>query len=122
AALSEGRSQDLIFYAFDALFLDGEDLRPLALRARKARLEAVLTKAAKGLKGQIRPVAHFESAGDAVLQSACRLALEGVVSKRLDAPYRSGRGDDWQKSKCRAGHEVVIGGWTGAKGQLRSLL
>lgn len=122
AALSEGRSQDLIFFAFDALFLDGEDLRPLALRARKARLEAVLTKAAKGLKGQIRPVAHFESAGDAVLQSACRLALEGVVSKRLDAPYRSGRGDDWQKSKCRAGHEVVIGGWTGAKGQLRSLL
>src|SRR6185503_4279151 len=58
----------------------------------------------------------------AVLQSACRMSLEGIVSKRLSAPYRSGRGEDWLKSKCRAGHEVVIGGWTGEAGQLRALL
>lgn len=122
AALSEGKSQDLIFFAFDALFLEGEDLRGLPLRDRKARLEDVLGKAAGKLKGQTRYVEHFETAGDAVLKSACRLSLEGVISKRLDAPYRSGRGQDWVKSKCRAGHEVVIGGWTGAKGQLRSLL
>ena len=55
-------------------------------------------------------------------KSACRMSLEGVVSKRLDAPYRSGRGDTWPKTKCRAGHEVVIGGWTVREGQLRSLL
>ena len=122
AALSEGHSEDLIFFAFALLFLEGEDLRALPLRARKDRLKAVLERRAKPLAGQIRYVEHFETAGDAVLQSACRLSLEGVISKRMDGPYRSGRSQDWAKSKCRAGHEVVIGGWTGAKGQLRSLL
>ncbi|MBW0149918.1 MAG: DNA ligase D [Phenylobacterium sp.] len=122
AALADGESEDLIFFAFDALFLEGEDLRDLPLRARKERLKAVLDRRAKPLAGQIRYVEHFETAGDAVLQSACRLSLEGVISKRMDGAYRSGRSQDWTKSKCRAGHEVVIGGWTGAKGQLRSLL
>jgi bifunctional non-homologous end joining protein LigD len=57
-----------------------------------------------------------------VLKSACRLALEGIVSKRLDAPYQSGRTHSWTKAKCRAGHEVVIGGWTTTDGNFRSLL
>ncbi len=57
-----------------------------------------------------------------MLQSACRMSLEGIVSKKLDAPYRSGRGDAWTKSKCRAGHEVVIGGWSETDGKFRSLL
>jgi bifunctional non-homologous end joining protein LigD len=48
--------------------------------------------------------------------------LEGIVSKRLDAPYASGRGDTWTKAKCRAGHEVVIGGWSTTQGKFRSLL
>src|SRR5207302_1650904 len=91
------------------------------LRARKARLKALLDAAPMAAR-RIRYVDHFEMAGDAVLQSACRMSLEGIVSKRLDAPYRSGRSDTWLKSKCRAGHEVVIGGWTGETGQLRSLL
>jgi len=122
AALSEGRTDDLIFFAFDALFLAGEDLRELPLRERKLRLAAVIKAAGKALERRIRYVDHFETAGDAVLQSACRMSLEGIVSKRVDAPYRSDRGDAWVKSKCRAGHEVVIGGWTGETGQLRSLL
>jgi bifunctional non-homologous end joining protein LigD len=122
AALSDGRTNDLIYFAFDALFLAGEDLRELPLRERKVRLQAVVKAAGKALEKRIRYVDHFETAGDAVLQSACRMSLEGIVSKKLDAPYRSDRGDAWQKSKCRAGHEVVIGGWTGEKGQLRSLL
>jgi bifunctional non-homologous end joining protein LigD len=122
AALADGDSDNLIFFAFDALFLEGENLRELSLRERKDRLKAVLKRRAKPLAGQIRYVEHFETAGDAVLQSACRLSLEGVISKRMDGAYRSGRSQDWTKSKCRAGHEVVIGGWTGAKGQLRSLL
>jgi len=122
AALSDGRTDNLIFFAFDALFLAGEDLRDLPLRERKAQLAAVIKAAGKALERRIRYVDHFETAGDAVLQSACRMSLEGIVSKRLDAPYRSDRGDAWLKSKCRAGHEVVIGGWTGEAGQLRSLL
>jgi bifunctional non-homologous end joining protein LigD len=122
AALADGRTDDLILFLFDALFIAGEDLRELPLRERKARLQAAVAKAGKRLAKRIRYVDHFETAGDAVLQSACRMSLEGIVSKRLDAPYRSGRGDGWQKSKCRAGHEVVIGGWNGEAGQLRSLL
>jgi bifunctional non-homologous end joining protein LigD len=118
AALSDGKTEPLIFFAFDLLFADGEDLRPLPLSARKQRLEKLL----KGAVTQLRYVEHFTSGGDAVLQSACRMNLEGIVSKRAAAPYRSGRGDDWTKAKCRAGHEVVIGGWSTTAGKFRSLL
>jgi bifunctional non-homologous end joining protein LigD len=127
AALSDGKTGDLIFFAFDLLFEGGQDLRNLPLRERKERLKTLLAAAArtapsKKRRGRIRYVDHFEIAGDALLQSACRMSLEGIVSKRLDAPYRSGPSETWAKSKCRAGHEVVIGGWTGEAGQLRSLL
>jgi bifunctional non-homologous end joining protein LigD len=118
AALSDGRSDSLIFFAFDLLFEGKEDLRGLPLTTRKARLAALLEGAPSGL----RYVEHFTSGGDAVLQSACRMNLEGIVSKRAAAPYRSGRGDDWTKAKCRAGHEVVIGGWSTTAGKFRSLL
>ncbi|WP_421995729.1 DNA ligase D [Reyranella sp.] len=121
AALSEGQSGKLIFFAFDLLFADGEDLRPLPLRERKARLQALLGKL-RGKHATLRYVEHFETAGDTVLSSACRMNLEGIVSKELDAPYRSGRGGGWTKAKCRAGHEVVIGGWTSEGPRLRSLL
>ena len=70
----------------------------------------------------IRYVDHFVTAGDAVLQSACRMDLEGIVSKRLDASYQSGRSETWAKSKCRQGHEVVIGGWTTTGEAFRSLI
>ena len=90
AALSDGKTEDLIFYAFDLLFADGEDLRPLPLAERKRRLKELLD-ARKGKDKQIRYVDHFERGGDAVLQSACKLSLEGIVSKKLDLPYRSGR-------------------------------
>lgn len=120
AALSDGDTDDLVFYAFDLLFLEGVDLRPLPLRQRKKRLVELL--APHKLHPTIRPVDHLETAGDAVLKSACRMNLEGIVSKRLDAPYRSGRGGDWVKSKCRGGQEVVIGGWTTDGSKLRSLL
>jgi len=118
AALSDGNSDALIFFAFDLLFAEGEDLRPLALTTRKARLAALLKKA----DNHLRYVEHFTSGGDAVLLSACRMNLEGIVSKRGDAPYASGRGDGWTKAKCRAGHEVVIGGWSTTAGKFRSLL
>jgi bifunctional non-homologous end joining protein LigD len=119
AALSDGETQDLIFFAFDLLFNEDGDLRKQPLSARKEQLRNLLGPRKGTL---IRYVDHFETAGDAVLQSACRMNLEGIISKRLDAPYRSGRTGDWTKAKCRAGHEVVIGGWTHEAGQLRSLL
>jgi bifunctional non-homologous end joining protein LigD len=119
-ALSEGKTADLVFFAFDLLFVDGEDLRPLPLSERKDRLQTLLDEA--GLS-RIRWVEHFDTGGDAVLKSACSLQLEGVVSKRLDAPYQSGRAESWTKSKCRGGQEVVVAGWTseGAK-PFRSLI
>lgn len=123
AALSDGDTDDLIFFCFDLLFVDGTDIRKQALADRKAALKEFLTQnMGKPKDTLIRYVEHFETAGDAVLQSACRMNLEGIISKRLASPYRSGRGDDWAKSKCRAGHEVVIGGWTADAGRMRSLL
>nr|WP_249815415.1 MULTISPECIES: DNA ligase D [unclassified Bradyrhizobium] len=121
AALSDGRTEDLIFFAFDLLFVEGLDCRRLPLGERKARLKEFL-EARKRKSSQTRYVEHFESGGDAVLRSACKLELEGVVSKKLDAPYRSGRTESWTKAKCRAGHEVVIGGWKTTNGKFRSLM
>jgi bifunctional non-homologous end joining protein LigD len=122
AALSAKATERLVFFAFDALFAEGRDLRDLPLRVRKTQLQAMLG-ALKGRPAQrIRYVEHFESGGEAVLRSACRMSLEGIVSKRIDAPYRSGRGETWTKAKCRAGHEVVIGGWTTTGPAFRSLI
>jgi bifunctional non-homologous end joining protein LigD len=120
AALSEGKTGDLVYFAFDLPFDGGEDLRPMRLVERKQRLQNLLSAA--GDDPRIRYVEHFESGGDAVLRSACKLHLEGLVSKQMDAPYQSGRTDTWVKSKCRAGHEVVIGGYAKTNGKFRSLL
>jgi bifunctional non-homologous end joining protein LigD len=120
AALSAEKSDDLIFYAFDLLFEGREDLRGLALSERKARLEKFLS--AQSSSSRIRYVAHLESNAEAVLASACKIGLEGIISKKLDAAYTSGRSDRWLKAKCRAGQEVVLGGWTTEAGTLRSLL
>ena len=120
AALSAEKSDDLIFYAFDLLFEGREDLRHLALSERKARLEKFLS--AQNSSSQIRYVAHLQSNAEAVLASACKIGLEGIISKKLDAPYVSGRSDRWLKAKCRAGQEVVLGGWTTEAGTVRSLL
>ncbi|MDF2114277.1 DNA ligase D [Roseiarcaceae bacterium H3SJ34-1] len=120
AALSEQKTGDLIFFAFDLLFQEDKDLRKLPLVERKQRLERLIGVHDSGI---LRYVEHLTSAGDEVLRSACRLELEGIVSKRLDAAYHSGRSDVWRKSKCRVGHEVVLGGWTSNNGaDFRSLL
>ena len=106
----------------DLLFADGEDLRSLPLGKRKARLKDLLEARSKAKARSILYVEHFETGGDAILESACKLSLEGIVSKKLDAPYRSGRSESWTKAKCRAGHEVVIGGWKTTNGKFRSLM
>jgi bifunctional non-homologous end joining protein LigD len=111
AALSRGKI-DLIFFAFDLLFLREEDLRLQSLVDRKQTLKKLIEKVYGKDPTEIRYVEHFESGGDAVLKSACRMWHEGVVSKQAAARYASGRTDSWAKAKCRAGHEVVIAGGT----------
>ena len=119
AAISDGKTGSLIFFAFDLLFAGGEDLRGLPLDERKARLKQLLASR----KGKlIKYVEHFEASGDAVLELAEKLSLEGIISKKLDAPYRSGRSENWTKAKVRAGHEVVLGGWKTSTGKFRSLM
>jgi bifunctional non-homologous end joining protein LigD len=120
AALAEERSEGLVFFGFDLLFEGREDCRELPLSTRKARLKALIEEADLG--EAIRYVEHFESTGNEVWVSACKMELEGIVSKRLDAPYVSGRHGGWTKAKCRAGQEVVLGGWTTTAGRFRSLL
>ncbi len=118
-AISSGKTKDLIFYVFDLLFLSGDDLRPEPLQTRKAALEKLIANT----RGKILSfVPHFTESGESMLLSACRMDMEGIVSKRLDAPYRSGRGDFWTKAKCRPGQEIVIGGWWGDDRSLRSIL
>lgn len=121
-ALSEQDTDALVYFAFDLLFEGGEDLRDLPLSHRKARLEAYLQRIDKTAAKRVRYVDHFASSGKAVLESACRMDLEGVISKQLDAPYRAGRSSSWVKSKCRGRDEVVIGGWTSDGARFRSLL
>ncbi len=119
-ALSEEKTDHLVFYVFDLLFLDGNDLRNQPLRARKDVLKQLL-KSARA-PGRFHYIEHFTTSGEAMLRSACQMGLEGIISKRLEAPYSSGRGDLWVKSKCRGGQEIVIGGWWGDMNKLRSLL
>ncbi|WP_296578525.1 DNA ligase D [Phreatobacter sp.] len=108
AALSDGRHEGMVYYAFDLLQLDGRDLTSEPLVARKDRLAHVLD----GLKtGPLRLSEHFEDPGEVMLDHACRMGLEGVISKRLDAPYLSGRRGSWIKSKCTHAQEFVIVGY-----------
>ena len=121
AAIADERTDDLVFFGFDLLHTAKGDQRTLPLRERKARLKAILESAGQQ-DGRLRYVDHFAAGGDAVLLAACRMSLEGIVSKRLDAPYTSGRSESWTKAKCRGGHEVVVGGWADTDGKFRSLL
>jgi bifunctional non-homologous end joining protein LigD len=107
ADLSEGRSDRFVFYAFDLLHLDGYDLQLSPLWARKEALARLLS--AKG--DALRYSEHFEQDGDLVLRHACRLSLEGVISKQRSGRYRSGRSKDWLKSKCAQRQEFVVAGY-----------
>ncbi|MER8364991.1 DNA ligase D [Mesorhizobium sp. M1378] len=107
--LSAGRTDRFIYYVFDLLRLNGEDIRSEPLVERKERLRTLLAGQAEDQA--VRFSDHFAEPGKIMLEHACRLGLEGVVSKRADAPYRSGRVPSWVKSKCTARQEFVIGGY-----------
>jgi bifunctional non-homologous end joining protein LigD len=86
---------DAFFYAFDLIELNGDDLRRDPLEVRKATLRSMLAKTGLGLRFN----EHMEGDGPTVFAHACKLSLEGIVSKRKDSIYRSGRSPDWLKSK-----------------------
>jgi bifunctional non-homologous end joining protein LigD len=102
------REPRLVYQVFDLLWLDGDDLRPLPYAERKARLRALLTGAGPPLE----LVDWLEVAGRHVLEGACRLGLEGIVSKRLDSPYRAGRSSDWLKAKCAVSETFAVVGFS----------
>jgi bifunctional non-homologous end joining protein LigD len=92
-----GRKSDrLHLYAFDLLFLDGKDWRGKPLLDRKRRLEALL----QGAPPQLQYVEHMQGDSRLIVKHACKLGLEGIVSKQVDSPYNSGRQESWRKSKC----------------------
>ena len=104
-----GAARDAVLIAFDLLYLNGFDLRENPLDTRKARLSSLVPA---GATGALRFGEHIEGDGPAMVRSACSMGLEGVISKRRDRPYRSGRGADWVKIKCTERQEFVIVGFT----------
>jgi bifunctional non-homologous end joining protein LigD len=92
-----------LLYAFDLLELDGHDLRPQPLHARKARLEQLLATAPAGIQYN----EHVEGDGQIVFAHACKLGLEGIVSKHREHAYRSGRSETWLKVKNPAAPGVT---------------
>lgn len=106
-------------YLFDAIRLGDDDLRSLPLRERKSRLRSTID-----FDDPIRFCTH-RNGGDGVgprfLEEACRMGWEGLIAKRADGPYRSGRSRDWLKLKCVAQQEFVIGGYTDPRGSRTGL-
>ncbi|MBM7486763.1 bifunctional non-homologous end joining protein LigD [Bradyrhizobium sp. USDA 3686] len=97
ADLGRGDQDRLVFFAFDLLWLDGVDLRKHAQLARKELLKQLIDE--NGLEPPIFYSEHHEGDGQALFEAASKLNYEGIVSKRVDAPYRSDRVEAWQKIK-----------------------
>jgi bifunctional non-homologous end joining protein LigD len=117
ARLAGESNQDFTFFVFDLLHRDGADLRSEPLAKRKEMLSAILAP----MKSQrVVYCDHVQGSGSTFLKHGCAAGLEGIVSKKADAPYRSGRIGDWLKIKCAHRQEFVIGGYvpptTGMKG------
>jgi bifunctional non-homologous end joining protein LigD len=110
AAFQGGKRENLVYFAFDLLHLNGHNVRQLPLLERKAILAELLSQAELG--SALRASDHIEGRGPEVFAKACELGAEGVVSKLASAPYSSGRGNAWIKMKCALQQEFVIGGFT----------
>jgi bifunctional non-homologous end joining protein LigD len=108
-ALGNERSERFVFYCFDVLYLDGDSLVNAPLVERKSALQKLFARRSKS--GQIRYSEHLIADGARMLSDACGLGLEGIISKRADRPYHSGRNGDWLKSKCVQVDEFVIIGY-----------
>jgi len=107
------RTKDIVYFLFDAPYLDGEDLRGLTLEERRSRLQAAMA----GIKGEtVRLSAELAAPPEEVLDAACKMGLEGVIGKRRDSTYTGRRSRDWIKLKCSQRQEFVIGGYTDPQG------
>ena len=113
-AFDSARTQAIVYYLFDLPFESGFDLRALPLRERRARLEKLLQA---NSHDALRLSGSFDGTPHAVLQSACRLGLEGIVAKRADAPYDSRRSASWLKLKCSLRQEFIVVGFTDRGGE-----
>lgn len=112
----------LVYYLFDLLHLDGTDWRTQALRLRREQLDLILMDADEEC---LRLSQAFEAAPADLIASACRMGMEGIIGKRREAHYTSGRNQDWIKLKCGQGEELVIAGYTegqGARADLGALV
>lgn len=112
-AFDTEHDERITYYLFDLPWLGGEDLRALPLQQRRATLARLL----EGHASQVlRYSADFEAPVESLLDSACRLELEGLIGKRADSPYVGRRSSDWVKLKCKQRQEFVIVGYTDPKG------
>ena len=112
-ALASGQTQGVHYYLFDILFAGGRDLRAQPWHARRALLDSLLVNNKSPMIGVTQV---HEAPIDDLLKSVCHHGLEGLIGKRRDAPYQSGRGSAWIKLKCQQRQEFVIGGFTSPKG------
>jgi bifunctional non-homologous end joining protein LigD len=120
AALGEGGRRDrIVAYTFDLLHLDGENMTRLKLTERKDKLATLLKRSKVGTS--LRLSDHVMGGGTDMLAKACKLGLEGIVSKRADAPYTAGRDKNWLKAKCQQRQEFIIIGYSNAKSGGRAL-
>jgi bifunctional non-homologous end joining protein LigD len=108
ADLSAGRQDRFVYYVFDLIYAEGYDLTPATLLDRKALLQDIVAALPAS---SVRFTEHLAEDGPTMLEHACRLGLEGIVSKRVDLPYRSGRSDQWLKSKSVLREEFLIIGY-----------
>jgi len=107
------RTKDIVYFIFDAPYLDGYDLRHVPLMQRRELLETVLAKRAND---SVRLSAMLDAPPQEMVAAACRMGLEGIIGKRRDSLYTSRRSGDWIKLKCGLRQEFVIGGYTDPKG------
>ena len=125
-SLRQNSTATLVYFVFDLLYLDGWDFTRSSLQDRKKILETILKpKRAKKAPNSLRHSEHWIGQGDELYQESCRKGLEGIISKKADQPYRSGRSRDWLKVKCSKNQEFVIGGFTeptGSRSGLGALL
>ena len=110
ADLKDGREDRFVYWIFDLLHLDGRDFTREALTVRKAALRRLLQRQRRN--GPLRYAEDFAERGSTIFKHACELGLEGVVSKLRDAPYRSGRSENFIKTKCHNEQEFVVAGFT----------
>ena len=117
--LERGRNARIVIMAFDLLHLDGTDLRRQSLLERKAQLRSLIGKPSNSSLLQFSD--HMAGEGSDVFKNACRMGLEGIVSKRIDRHYRSGRSGDWLKVKCVMADPFVVIGFVRLKGSSQAI-